>query len=130
MADIRLKKDRLKIGGKTYVLRCNMNVLADVQEIFGGYLTEALNPQHRHRSALEFCAAMLNDYADEKGWDERWTARKVGREIVTGTPGDFTAKIMDLVWDSLGIDNSTETAEDAAQEEEDGKKKQTGTGTA
>lgn len=81
MSDIRLEEIPFEIDGKTYLLRCNMNVLADVQEVFGGRIIGALKTEKTTRSVLEFLAAMLNDYADEQGWSERWTAKTVGRKL-------------------------------------------------
>lgn len=79
--DIRLEQMPFEVNGKTYQLRCNMNVLADVQELHGGDFVSALNNGSTMKSALEFLAAMLNDYADEKGWEERFTAKSLGRQF-------------------------------------------------
>ena len=79
MSDIRLEEVPFELDGKTYKLRCNMNVLADVQEAYNGDFTEALSGNSTLRSALCFLAAMLNDYADEQGWQERYTAKQLGR---------------------------------------------------
>lgn len=79
MSDIRLEEMPFELDGKTYKLRCNMNVLADVQEAFDGDFTEALSEKNTLKSTLIFLAAMLNDYADDMGWEERFTARQLGR---------------------------------------------------
>lgn len=81
MNDIRLKTMPFELDGKTYLLRSNMNVIADVQEAFGGSLTPAFGGQATLKSALVILAAMLNDYADEQGWRERFTARSLGRRF-------------------------------------------------
>ena len=81
MTDIRLEEIPFDLDGKTYLLRCNMNVLADVQEAFGGTIGGALSGESANRSVMEFLAAMLNDYADEQGWPERFTARQIGRRL-------------------------------------------------
>lgn len=80
MSDIRLEEMPFEFNGKTYLLRCNMNVLADVQEVFGGQLSEALSGARPTTSVMEFLAAMMNEYADEMGWTERFTARQIGRK--------------------------------------------------
>ena len=80
MSDIRLEEVPFELDGKTYQLRCNMNVLADVQEEYGGDFTKALDEKNSLRSVLVFLSAMLNDYADEMGWQERYTARQLGRK--------------------------------------------------
>lgn len=106
MRDIRLEEMPFEIGGKTYKLRCNFNVLADVQEAFDGDFTAALNGKSVMKSALTFLAAMLNDYADEQGWDEHFTPRSIGRQFksLNDLPLD---KIMGLVVRSI----TPETAE-------------------
>ena len=81
MTDIRLEERPFEMDGKVYKLRCNMNVLADVQEAFGGTIGGALSGESVNRSVMEFLAAMLNDYADEQGWPERFTARQLGRRL-------------------------------------------------
>ena len=81
MADIRLEEVPFELDGKAYLLRCNMNVLADVQEAYDGDLTAALSEKNTFKSVLTFLAAMLNDYADEQGWQERYTAKQLGRKF-------------------------------------------------
>lgn len=78
---IRLEEIPFELNGKEYRLRCNMNVLADVQEQYDGDFISALDDKRTTRSVLVFLAAMLNDYADEKGWEERYTAKSLGRML-------------------------------------------------
>ena len=66
--DLRLESMPFVFEGRTYQLRCNMNVLADVQEMNGGAISPALNGKRGQKSALQFLSAMMNDYADEQGW--------------------------------------------------------------
>ena len=61
---IQLKEIPFELNGKTYKLRCNMNVLADAQAAFGGDFGAALDPDNSFRSLTVFLAAMLNDYAE------------------------------------------------------------------
>ena len=84
MRDIRMEELPFAFGGKLFQLRCNMNVLADVQGLYNGSISEALSGDNPMQSVLEFTAAMLNDYADEKGWPERYTAKDVGRKLTFG----------------------------------------------
>lgn len=92
--DIRLEQMPFEVNGKTYQLRCNMNVLAEVQEQFEGDFVNALDGKTTMKSALAFLAAMLNDYADEKGWEERFTPKSLGRMF----------KLNDLpVFDIMGL---------------------------
>lgn len=81
MRDIRLEELPFEFDGKTYLLRCNMNVLADVQNAHNGNIADALDSESAMQSVLEFTAAMMNDYADEMGWPERHTAKTVGRKL-------------------------------------------------
>lgn len=109
MRDIRLEEIPFELDGKTYMLRCNMNVLADVQNAFGGTISGALSGENPLQSVLEFLAAMLNDYADEQGWPERYTAKQIGRKLPM-----YAARqtdIMGLVTRSI----TPQAAEDAAE---------------
>lgn len=114
MRDIRLEEIPYEFDGKTYLLRCNMNVLADVQEAFGGTITGALRSEKATRSVLEFLAAMLNDYADEQAWPERFTAKTIGRRIrYKDLP---TAEIMGLVRRALTPDDDEDSEEVSAED--------------
>ena len=95
MRDIRLEELPFEFDGRQFLLRCNMNVLADVQDVYGGSIGKALTGGNIFRSVLEFLAAMLNDYAEEQGWQERYTARQLGRKFTNQTLP--TSKIMGLV---------------------------------
>jgi hypothetical protein len=97
--DIRQKTVPFEYGGKVYTLRCNFNVLADVQEENGGDISPALSGRRGMKNALQFLAAMMNDWADEQGWEERHTWRELGRVL---RPGEVPAgKIFGLVSDAL-----------------------------
>ena len=98
---IRLKETPFELDGKTYTLRCNMNVLADVQEACGGTLDPAINGSGTLKSSLLFLAAMLNDSAEENGWPERFTARELGRRRLRA---DLANIVMELVTDGLTVD--------------------------
>lgn len=81
MRDIRLEELPFEFEGKRFLLRCNMNVLADVQELHGGTISEAMSSEKAMSSMMEWLAAMMNDYADEQGWPERYTAKSLGRKV-------------------------------------------------
>lgn len=113
--DIRMEAKPFELDGKTYLLRCNMNVLADVQEQYNGDFGKALDGAHSMRSVLDFLAAMLNDYADEQGWPERFTGRDLGRKLHrTQVPGE---EIMGLVVRAI---TPPETEEDIGKTQADG----------
>lgn len=83
---IRLEKKNFEFNGKTYVLTCNMNVLADLQEMNGGELPNIASEKDGIKVRMEYLAAMMNDYADEMGWPERYTGKTIGRKLKTVDP--------------------------------------------
>lgn len=113
--DIRLQHEPFEINGKTYMLRCNFNVLADVQEAFDGDFLAALDSAHSYRGVLEFIAAMLNDYADEQGWPERFTTRQVGRILPMNERDTWNMKVARLIVSALGGDEKEEGTDPNAQ---------------
>lgn len=114
MRDIRLEVLPFEYTGKTYMLRCNMNVLADVQEANDGDIGAALNSANIFKSVLEFLSAMLNDFADEQGWPERVTAKQLGRELkYYQVPKN---EIMRLVTDAMIPDTAEEDTTESADE--------------
>lgn len=110
--DIRLQQEPFEINGKTYMLRCNFNVLADVQEAFDGDFLAALDSSHSYRGVLEFITAMLNDYADEQGWPERYTAKKVGRLIPMNSKEAWQMKIAKLIVSAVSGEGETSETEE------------------
>lgn len=103
--DIRLKTDTLTVGDRTYTLRCNFNVLADVQEAFGGDLLAALDdPAVSVRSLLTWLAAMCNDWAEEQGWPERVTPRQLGRLLPLTDRPELQRKVARLLVSAVGRD--------------------------
>lgn len=123
--DIRQKTDTLIVGGKTYTITCNFNVMADVQAQYGGNLVAALReattkPLH---TALVFAAAMVNDAADAAGETERFTPAELGRALPAAMPGVFADRIMALVWAALEIggEKKAEPADETPASEENEK---------
>lgn len=111
MTDIRLDEIPFEFQGKTWQLRCNMNVLADVQEAYDGDLGAALDEKRTMKSILAFLAAMLNDYADEQGWPERFTASSLGRCV--RSPKEIpSAAVMQLVIHAITTDATDAPAAD------------------
>lgn len=117
MNDIRLEEVPFDFNGKTYMLRCNMNVLADVQEAYGGQIGEAMSEERPTKSVMEFLAAMLNDYADEMGWPERYTSRDVGRKLSPNAA--LSLDIMGLVTRAIAPPKSVSGADTGKQVPED-----------
>ena len=115
MTDIRRKSLPFEYNGKTYILRCNMAVLADVQAENGGRISPALSGERGMKNALQFLAAMMNDYADEQCWPERYSWRELGRVL---RPKQVpSAQIIGLVFDAL---TPPETASEGMPEGEAG----------
>lgn len=117
MRDIRLEELPFDLDGKQFLLRCNMNVLADVQELHGGMISEALNGEKPTQSMLEWMAAMLNDYADEQGWPERYTAKSLGRKISLAMVKDLD--VMGMATRALVPPSAEESGADTGGENTD-----------
>lgn len=81
MDDIRLRTFDFEYGGKTYRLSVNMNVIADLQELHDGELNAVLSKKRTMKTVFEIAAAAMNDYADAQGWEERVTAKELGRAL-------------------------------------------------
>ena len=101
---LKLEEVPFEFEGKTYMLRCNMAVLEEIQDAHGGDLGKALDPDRAIKSAVEFLTAMLNDYADEQGWPERFTRKQVARKLSFGELANgLTAQIMGMVVRSMAV---------------------------
>lgn len=100
MEDIKPREVAWRFDGRDWVLRCNNNVLAEVQEINGGDLRPILSTKRTMKSVLQLLAAMLNDYADEMRWvdDEgfaiRYTEKQLGRRLSFATQNRLSPDIM------------------------------------
>lgn len=101
--DIRLKYTDIEVGGEAYHICCNMNVLADVQEAFGGDLESALNSKCTVKTIMAFLTAMINDSRDEKG-EPPLTIKEVGRMFAPSQLNAIRKAIMPLVTDALKAD--------------------------
>ena len=76
---IRLEEKPFELEGKRYTLRCNMAVLETIEEKHGDF--EAVTQLPVRTASLELLAAMLDDYAEEQGWEEHWTPDQLKRRI-------------------------------------------------
>ena len=81
MEDIKPREVAWRFDGRDWVLRCNNNVLAEVQEINGGDFSPILSRKRTLKSVLQLLAAMLNDYADAI----QYTEKQLGRRLSLGT---------------------------------------------
>ena len=112
--DIRLKTEKYTFDGREVVLCCNMNVLADVQEAYGGDITNALN-KGTTKTVLQFFAAMVNDYLDTIGDTRTYTAKEVGRLLPPYQLREISAMVMRLVGSALR--KETDSEETGGEEE-------------
>lgn len=103
MTDVRLKTAEFEYAGKIYNLTCNMNVLADVQEEYGGDLMRALKRVTSLKTTLVFLAAMLNDAAETQGLRGedgkllRVTAHEIGRKLTLAQTTEAAQMITGLI---------------------------------
>lgn len=102
MSDVRLKSVPFELEGKTYQLRCNFNVLADVTEEHGGELPDPFDKATQLAVCRSFLAAMVNDYADEMGWTERYSPKALGR-MMGADVAVLLRTVMTLVVESMFI---------------------------
>lgn len=72
---IRLEEKPFEIDGRVYRLRCNMAVLDRIEEAHGSF--EAVMQLPMRDGVTEILAAMLNDFAEDKGWPQDWTSKRV-----------------------------------------------------
>ena len=110
--DIRLKTINKRLLDRDCELCCNMNVLADVQEAYGGNLMDALGSPATLKVTLVFLAAMFNDCADTNGWPERVTPKELGRKIPPNELFALTEEIPALITSAVQA-ITTEEKEDS-----------------
>lgn len=105
--DIRLKTAKFTFDGREMTLCCNMNVLADVQEAFGGNMSNALKAATA-KTVMCFLTAMINDCLDSEGCDKTYTVKEVGRLIPPSRLSEITSLVMELTTAALRGDEETE----------------------
>lgn len=119
--DLRQKELPFVFEGRTYRLRCNMNVLADVQEANGGRISASLSGKAGLKNSLMYLAAMMTDYADEQGWAAEdgmpltFTWRALGRVLRREEVPQV--EILRLVLDALTPPKSGDADENTEQPE-------------
>lgn len=98
--DIRMPTEEFEFEGKTYVLRCNFNVLADAENYFGSFEHLRFNEETKILPiSRAYLAFMMNDYAAEMGWERRFTPEQLGRELCPDLRGikEINDKVVRLV---------------------------------
>lgn len=104
--DIRLKEIPFSFAGEDWTLRCNMNVLAEVQEENGGDFSSLFSGRRTAKSVLQLLAAMLNDDACERGRSAHYTARELGRKLSMRQFREISASVMGLLIASVQDDEA------------------------
>lgn len=112
--DCRLNTMPYEIDGHKLTLRCNMNVLADLQEQYGD-VEELLDSRRSMRSYLRLLAAMINNELREQGKAAVYTAEALGQRIGFREFRRTCGDVFDLLVSSV-ID--PDAPEEAAQPEE------------
>lgn len=113
---IKLEEKTIELNGKTYTLHVNMSVLDRIQEASGGEIGTLLNRTPNDVMAVTM-AEMLNDWAEDQGWEENWTERKVKKVFSVGMLnvldifGMFNRALTPVVNENTEKDNKTEPEE-------------------
>lgn len=115
--DIRLKTAKFRLGDEEYDICCNMNVLADVQEMHGGNLGAALDSAGTLKTVLAFLTAMINDARDTLGL-EPYSVKEVGRKVAGGKMRYMRETVMQLVTVALISDEAAAAAEEENEDDE------------
>ena len=107
--DLRLAHLSIDLDGKRWNLCCNFNVLADIEEMYGG-LSPLLQSPSAMNTARIFLSCMMNDYAESMGWPERYTPRQAGRLLPTRASelNGVLEDIMNLVFSAVRGDGAAE----------------------
>lgn len=128
MEDIKPREVAWRFDGRDWVLRCNNNVLAEVQIVNGGELSPILSLKRTLKSVLQLLAAMLNDYADEQKWvDEkgfaiRYTEKQLGRRLSLATLNRLAPDIMRMT--ILAVRDAGGEAENSSEDEKNAETRQ------
>lgn len=80
MTSIRLEKKQFEFDGRVWEICCNMAVLEAMQEAHGGDFGEVMNLPIL-QAPSEILAAMLNDYAEDMGWEVRYTPKQIAKQV-------------------------------------------------
>ena len=116
---IRMKTKRLELDGRIFELCCNFNVIADIEELYGG-LGRLLRSERGMSATRTVLACMMNDYADRMDWDIAYTPKEVGR-LLGASPAairKISADVRELLMDALASsDTDGEGQPDDANEE-------------
>ena len=110
--DIRMQEYPFEFDGKSFVLRCNMNVLAELQESNGGTIPNIFDEKNTLNNFLAYLSAMMNDFAEEQGWPERYTPKQLGRKIALAD-GVLISEVLNLVIRANYVESDSDTEQDS-----------------
>lgn len=119
---IRLKTKTLELDGRIFELCCNFNVIADIEELYGG-LGNLLRSERGMSSTRTILACMMNDYADRMGWDIKYTPKDVGR-LLGASPAAIrkvSADVRELLLDAIAAPDADSPSQMEAAGEDTGK---------
>lgn len=126
--DISSKEYPWRFDGRDWVLRCNNNVLAEVQEVNGGDFSPILSTKRTMKSVLQLLAAMLNDYANEQRWTDAegfpiiYTEKQLGRRLSLKTINKLAPFIMHMA--ILAVQDADDDADVEAADEKNAETRQ------
>ena len=104
--DVRFKEVPFHFDGQDWTLRCNMWILADVQEENGGDFSALISGKHEMKSVLQFLAAMLNFDAKKRSIPTRYTAFDTGSKLTFPEYKRISEQVMELVVAAVKADDA------------------------
>lgn len=104
--DVRFKEVPFRFDDQDWTLRCNMWILAEIQEENDGKFSAILSGKRSAKSVLQILAAMLNDDAAARGIPTRYTAREVGRKLTFPEFQQISGAVMELVVAAVKTDDA------------------------
>lgn len=80
MRSLKLETKKIDFDGRVWELRCNMSVLDRLEQAHDGNFT-AVMTLPPSKATPEVLAAMLNDYAEDMGWDILYTPKQISKMV-------------------------------------------------
>ncbi len=120
---LQLKELPYEIDGRQLVLRCNMSVLADLQD--SGDISALLDDNHSMRNFLKLLSAMINAALKEAGCYDYYTPDDLGARLSYADFKRDSIPVFDLFLRSVipeGLDD--EPSEESIEEPTDEEKKE------
>lgn len=80
MRSLKLETKKIDFDGHIWELRCNMSVLDALEQAHDGNFTAVMTLPPT-KATPEVLAAMLNDYAEDMGWEVRYTSKQIAKMV-------------------------------------------------